>query len=352
MKSFNSKLLVWYYENKRNLPWRNTQNPYKIWVSEIVLQQTRVEQGLQYYLSFISRFPNIKSLAEASEQEVLRLWQGLGYYSRARNMHSAAKEIVEKHQGIFPENYNQILSLKGIGEYTAKAISVFAFEQKHIVVDANVKRIIARLFGIKTDVNQITTKKQIQKKLETLLTISKIADFNQAIMEFGALHCLPKNPKCKNCVFNKDCYAFNNDMIEKLPYKKKKKKLKHRYFHYLIFIDKKRQTLIHKRISDDIWKHLYEFPMIEHTQKISNTHIFNYISDKNNTCTLRKSFDSIHILSHQKIDAQFFVFDCFDIEDVGFLPEKQEVKKIFCSKIDAFPLPKLIEQYISNILFN
>jgi A/G-specific adenine glycosylase len=352
MKYFSSKILMWYDKNKRDLPWRETEDPYKIWISEIVLQQTRVNQGLPYYVAFVNRFPNIQSLANASEQEVLKLWQGLGYYSRARNMHSAAKEMVEKYQGIFPENYNQILSLKGVGEYTAKAISVFAYHQKHVVTDANVNRIIARLYGIKTDISQLKTKQKIQKTLEKLLDTSKIVDFNQAIMEFGALQCLPRNPKCENCIFKNDCYAFKTKTTEKLPVKKKKKELKHRYFHYFVFIDNNHQTLIRKRVSDDIWTHLYEFPMMEHHKGIPDAHIFNYILNKNDTYTLRKNFKTTHVLSHQKIHARFFVFDCSDASKIRFVPNLSGIEKIPVSNIDNFPLPKLIEQYISNILFN
>ncbi|MCW8941497.1 MAG: A/G-specific adenine glycosylase, partial [Flavobacteriales bacterium] len=241
---FSQKLISWYKNNKRDLPWRNTINPYKIWLSEIILQQTRVNQGLSYYYKFIEHYPSVKDLANASEQEVLKLWQGLGYYSRARNLHATARIITENYDGIFPVDYKKILSLKGVGEYTAAAITSFAYNQPYPVVDGNVFRVLARIYGVDTPIDTPEGKKTFNGLANKLIDKKQAATYNQAIMEFGALVCTPKNPECENCIFNNICAALINQQIELLPLKSKKIKQTNRYFNYLIIETNNSETFI------------------------------------------------------------------------------------------------------------
>ncbi|MEY4860751.1 MAG: hypothetical protein RL059_450 [Bacteroidota bacterium] len=229
-------LISWYLINKRDLPWRKTKNPYKIWMSEIILQQTRVQQGLPYYQKFISTYPTIQSLALANEDEVLNLWQGLGYYSRARNMLKTANVINEEYKGSFPTSYNDLLKLKGIGEYTAAAIASFSFNEPVAVVDGNVYRVLSRLFDIETPIDSVEGKKAFRFLADEVLDKVNPATFNQAIMEFGALHCTPKKPDCNNCVLNRTCLSRENGTISQRPVKKKKTAAKERFFVYKIFL--------------------------------------------------------------------------------------------------------------------
>ena len=260
--AFADTLIRWYEEHKRDLPWRGENDPYKIWVSEIILQQTRVQQGWDYYLRFIDNFPNVKALAEAEEERVLKVWQGLGYYSRARNMHTAAREIMTKHGGQFPQDYDSILALKGIGKYTAAAIASIAFHLPYPAVDGNVIRIISRIFGICDDVTQPAVVKQITNICETHIDGKQPGIFNQAAMDFGAMQCTPKNPQCGECPFMRECYALHHQLTDILPVKKKKAEQKHRYFHYSVYLCDN-HTIIEKRTGSDIWKNMYQFPLIE-----------------------------------------------------------------------------------------
>ena len=258
MASFAETLISWYDDHKRDLPWRGETDPYKIWVSEIILQQTRVQQGWDYYHRFLDNFPNVKTLAEADEEKVLKVWQGLGYYSRARNMHAAAREIMAEHHGIFPQTYDKIRSLKGIGNYTAAAIASIAFHLPYPAVDGNVIRIVSRIFGICDDVTQPTVLKRITAICETEIDPAQPGVFNQAAMDFGAMQCVPRNPKCDECPFQSNCYAFKNNLTDTLPIKKKKGESKHRFFHFTIYLSDN-QTIIEKRTSSDIWKNMYQF---------------------------------------------------------------------------------------------
>ena len=260
---FSNSLLLWYLQNKRDLPWRNTTNPYFIWLSEIMLQQTRVAQGLPYFLSFIEAFPSIFDLANADEEQVLKLWQGLGYYSRARNMHKTAQIVAFEFDGNFPDNYNDLLKLKGIGEYTAAAIASFAFNEVVPVVDGNVFRVLSRYFDIITDIATSGAKKEYAALAKELIPKDKPALFNQAIMEFGALQCMPKKPNCNICIFNNSCVALKKKKVAELPVKSKKTKVTYRYFNYVIFLDNDENTIITKRTQKGIWQNLYEFPVIE-----------------------------------------------------------------------------------------
>ena len=300
-----NKLINWYRENKRELPWRNTTDPYKIWLSEIILQQTRVQQGLPYYEKFTNQFPTINDLADASEQDVLLSWQGLGYYSRARNMHYTANMIVDKYNGNFPENHNEILALKGVGEYTAAAIASFAFDKAYPVLDGNVFRFISRLFGIEKPIDTSTGKKEITKALDLIFNTQKPALFNQAIMEFGATHCTPKKPKCDTCIFNMQCEALGSKKVMSIPVKKGKTKILKVNHTYMCFIHDNK-TYIEKRTAG-IWKNLYQFPLIEEDIKPDGiTKIVNRYLKTTSKFEISDVFDSTHILSHRKIQASFY----------------------------------------------
>jgi A/G-specific adenine glycosylase len=257
---FANTLINWYETNKRDLPWRNTTDPYKIWISEIILQQTRVNQGLPYYRKFISNFPKVEDLANASEEKVLKLWQGLGYYSRARNMHQSAKYILNELNGVFPTSYIEIKKLKGVGEYTAAAISSFCFKEKKAVLDGNVYRLLSRFFGIETPIDSNKAKKEFTDLLKHLISSEKPDVFNQSIMEFGALQCTPKKPNCSICTWKNKCVAFATDKTHILPIKSKKIKKRIRYFNYIVY-KQQQNYFIQKRTSKDIWKNMYEFPL-------------------------------------------------------------------------------------------
>jgi len=266
--TFGQKLISWYEQNKRDLPWRNTKNPYKIWLSEVILQQTRVAQGLPYYQNFIQTFPTVFDLAKADEQQVLKIWQGLGYYSRARNLHHTAQYVANNLNGVFPKTYNELIQLKGVGIYTAAAIASFVNQENVAVLDGNVYRVLSRFFAIETDISSAKAKKEFQELANFVLEKGNSSLFNQAIMEFGALQCVAKNPNCPVCIFNDSCLALKEKKVEKLPIKLKKIKIRQRFLHYLVFLDPKKQTIIHQRTQNGIWKNLYEFPLLELDQKI------------------------------------------------------------------------------------
>ena len=261
MNEFATTIERWYNEHKRDLPWRETTDPYQIWISEIILQQTRVAQGYAYFLRFMERFPTVKSLAEAPEDEVMRLWQGLGYYSRARNLHEAARMIASREDG-FPKTYEEVRSLKGIGEYTAAAICSFAYGLPYAAVDGNVYRVLSRWLGIDTPIDTATGKKLFSKWANQLLDTQHPGLYNQAIMDFGALQCLPQSPDCSTCPLEVSCVARKEGCVDKLPVKSHRTKVLPRYFNY-IYVRAGAFTFIHKRTDDDIWKNLYELPLVE-----------------------------------------------------------------------------------------
>ena len=260
---FSKKLILWYLDHKRDLPWRTTAIPYYIWLSEIILQQTRVEQGLPYYQAFVSVYPTVKKLANASEEEVLKLWQGLGYYSRARNLHTTANYVSNELSGIFPTSYKELIKLKGVGDYTASAIASICFNEATAVVDGNVYRALARYFGIATPINSSLGIKEFKNLAQQLIDVDKPGNHNQALMEFGARQCKPQNPNCEICIFNDSCIALQQKKISELPVKLKKTKVKNIYFNYIVLIFKNKKTLLQKRIGKGIWQNLYEFPLIE-----------------------------------------------------------------------------------------
>ncbi|WP_298304303.1 A/G-specific adenine glycosylase [Flavobacterium sp.] len=308
---FSNSLLHWYLQNKRDLPWRNTNNPYPIWLSEIMLQQTRVAQGMPYFLSFMEAFPTVFDLAKADEEQVLKLWQGLGYYSRARNMHKTAQIIAFDLNGNFPNNYNDLLKLKGIGEYTAAAIASFAFNEVVPVVDGNVYRVLARYFDVETDIASSSARKEFTALAKELIPNDNPALFNQAIMEFGALQCVPKNPNCDVCIFNSSCAALQKKKVAELPVKLKKTKVTNKYFNYLIFLDDSETTLINKRTEKGIWHNLYEFPIIETENEmdfdvLSKLVHENYSDLEIKDISIYNENQIIHKLSHQKLHINFY----------------------------------------------
>ncbi len=306
-KKFAAELLVWNRnENHRDLPWKGEKNAYMIWLSEIIMQQTRVKQGLPYFLRFKKKYPTVDVLALAHEDDVLKLWQGLGYYSRARNLHHTAKFIHLHLNGIFPDNFSDLKKLKGVGDYTAAAIASFAFGEKKAVVDGNVIRVIARIFGVTTPFDSTKGKKEFAILAQQLIDEKEPAAYNQAIMDFGALVCSPQNPKCDQCPFNKVCVAYKRQLIDALPYRKKKTKVKDRWFNYLI-IENGKQIWVNKRTGNDIWKNLYELPLIETHKQLK----------KNPTTVVRKflgtnkfkidgtPIELVQLLSHRKIHFRF-----------------------------------------------
>lgn len=305
---FSKALISWYLQNKRDLPWRNTKNPYYIWLSEIILQQTRVAQGLPYYLKFTETFPTVQTLANADEEQVLKLWQGLGYYSRARNLHETAKNISQNKNGKFPDNYLELKKLKGVGDYTAAAIASFSYQENVAVVDGNVYRVLARYFGLDHDISQPKTKKIFQELADNLLPKGKASEFNQAIMEFGALQCIPKNPDCETCIFNNSCFALQHKKVDQLPVKLKKIKVTNRYLNFVVVKDISGNFTLEKRSENDIWKNLHQFPLIESSTKDSLEKIIQNIKTKYKVENIKlfNEKEIIHKLSHQKLHIHFF----------------------------------------------
>lgn len=349
---FTQNLLVWSEAHLRPLPWKGIKNPYFIWLSEIILQQTRVEQGLPYYLHFIEKYPTVKDLADAAEDDVMKSWEGLGYYSRARNLHAAAKYIAYDCQNIFPNTYEDILKIKGVGAYTAAALASFAFDLPYAVVDGNVYRVLSRFFGIETPIDTTDGVKKFRELAENLLDSTQPARYNQAIMDFGATHCLPKNPLCGTCNLRESCSAFLEEKISILPIKSKKMIKKERFFNYFVFKNEKNQTWIRKRVEKDIWQNLYEFPIIESDQlldvsheilsDLSKSHL--KISEMSNYKIIKTSKPFKHILTHQTIYAQFIEVEILG-EDIIF---EYNMLKIFEYEIKKFAFSKLIDLYFQD----
>jgi A/G-specific adenine glycosylase len=343
MTHFHLLISDWYRQNKRPLPWRETQNPYFIWLSEIILQQTRVNQGMNYYLKFVQNYPLIENLAEADEQKVLSDWQGLGYYSRARNLHHTAKTVVEKFGGKFPDNFKDIKSLKGIGDYTAAAIASFAYDLPHAVVDGNVYRVLSRVFDIETPIDTTEGKKVFDALAAELLNPEHPALHNQAIMEFGALQCVPVNPDCQVCPLVEDCQAFRNGTVAERPRKIGKIKVRNRYFHFLQFEDAQ-HVVLEKRTKKDIWQHLFQFPLVELEEPGALETVSVLIRDIAGVAPNAVSEPIRHILTHQRIEAHVWSFDA--------LPEKSFMAKgwIIVPKKDIadFPIPRLLDRYLEH----
>ncbi len=331
--------------NHRPLPWRETSDPYKIWLSEVMLQQTRVAQGLPYYKRFVKSFPTVFHLAKAPEQTVLRLWQGLGYYSRARNLHRCAKHIVKKSEGRFPGSYQELVKLSGVGPYTAAAIASIAFREPVAVVDGNVFRVLSRIFGIETDIASSEGKKYFTWLANQLVDKARPGLFNQAVMEFGALHCLPKNPQCAACIFSKRCEANQKNLQSLLPVKSKKLKVRTRYFYYFI-IRKGNKILLRKRKERDIWQGLYDFYLIEPLRKQRPETLIAKDQLLSKGILLRKSKMHKHILSHQKLLVKFAEVE-LSMTKKKESHTKQLGLRFFTSKeVARLPKPILIAKYL------
>ena len=346
MSDFSLLIRIWFRQNSRDLPWRDTKNPYFIWLSEIILQQTRVNQGLNYYIKFTHQYPTVEDLAKADEQEVLKLWQGLGYYSRARNLHYAAKQVVNQHNGIFPHNYDQIRALKGVGDYTAAAIASFAFELPNAVVDGNVYRVLARYFNDDTPIDTSQGKKVFQAYANALIDSKHPAEHNQAIMEIGALVCTPKQPKCETCPLSESCQSFRKNTYLDLPVKNNKTKIRKRYFHYLIPADN--HYLIHQRTEKDVWQNLFQFPLIETDREIDTNELNQLITGQFESLlsTGEKLYFTKHILSHQHIHTSFWKIQPLKANII------QDGKFIRTEKFNDYPLPRVIDRFLETYDFH
>lgn len=339
---FYEILIHWYSENKRDLPWRRTENPYFIWLSEVILQQTQVAQGLPYYIKFITIFPTIFDLAQAKEDLVLKYWQGLGYYSRARNLHATSKYIVEELNGVFPNTFNEILKLKGVGDYTASAIASICFNEATAVVDGNVYRALSRYFGIETPINTSKGFKEFKALAQGLIDLKNPAQFNQAIMEFGAKQCKPKNPDCNSCPFNTSCVALQKNKVTLLPVKLKKATISKKYFNFIVFLSTDGKTVLEQRIGKGIWQNLYQFPLIESEKSIKMEALvetikaLSFLKNQNYNITLYNDIDIVHKLSHQHLYTKFWI-----------LKSKNNYKTgISTNEIIKYPVPKLIANFI------
>lgn len=341
---FSNKLIAWYLQNKRILPWRMDQNPYYVWLSEIMLQQTRVDQGLPYFLKYIEQFPTIQDLANANENEVLKLWQGLGYYSRARNLLFTAKYIVFELDGQFPQSYNALLKLKGIGNYTAAAISSICFNEPKAVVDGNVFRVLSRYFDIDTPINSSQGIKVFKELAQELISTNNPGDYNQAIMELGATICKPQNPNCNNCILNDGCLALKNNKQKSLPVKENKVSIKTIHLNYIVVVSENKKTIVEKRKGKGIWQHLYQFPLIESNQEMNQNDI---ISNPMFVLMFEKYQFSIqlyneipiqHKLTHRNLLAKFWLIKT----------PKQEQFTIEWEKLSAFPVPILIANFLKQ----
>ncbi|ALL08527.1 A/G-specific adenine glycosylase [Pedobacter sp. PACM 27299] len=344
--SFQREIVKWYSINKRELPWRDTTDAYVIWLSEIILQQTRVEQGLPYFQRFLQNYPTVDDFANATEAQILKLWQGLGYYSRGRNMLFTARQIQENYGGVFPQKYEELVQLKGVGEYTAAAISSFSANESRAVLDGNVFRVLSRYFGIETAINSTEGKKEFTALANALIEGQNPSIYNQAIMEFGALQCKPKSPDCVSCPVQSSCYARANDRVNVLPLKLKKLKKRTRYFNYFVCQDGE-NLLVKKRIAGDVWQELYDFPLIETEKNYLETHE-SFLSElKNNfgsDCLISPITQQKHLLTHQTIYVQFFVLDNYIIN----FKKDAEIKWVSLAEFEELPQPKVIANFMNS----
>jgi A/G-specific adenine glycosylase len=342
--SFSKKILRWYSENKRSLPWRDTKDPYKIWLSEVILQQTRVVQGLPYYQKFISEYPTVQHLAAAKEEEVLKLWQGLGYYSRARNLHATARTVTNKLNGKFPDTYKGLLQLKGVGDYTASAIASASFKRPEPVVDGNVYRVLARYFGVDTPIDSSEGVRYFKLLAREVMDLENIDRYNQGIMEFGAIQCAPKRPCCVHCPLNNGCVALKDNRVDRLPLKLKKGTVKRRYFNYYVVLDPQNRTILQKRTERDIWQNLFQFPLLETDMEMDIVQIesnFPDILKLGGRPKITRLNDKIivHKLSHQHLHTRFWL-----------VKTREELKGgIATSELEKYPVPVLIADAIKTL---
>jgi A/G-specific adenine glycosylase len=340
---FYKTLINWYLKNNRDLPWRKSKDPYKIWLSEIMLQQTRVAQGLPYFIRFTEAFPTVFDLANAEESEVLKLWQGLGYYSRARNLHFTAKYVAFELNGVFPTSYKELLKLKGVGDYTASAIASICYDEPAAVVDGNVYRVLARFFGIDKPINSTDGIKEFKSLAQSLIQDENPGRYNQAIMDFGALHCKPQNPLCDECPLANSCVAFEKKIVAELPVKLKKIKIKKRFFNYLVIVTSNNETIFSERTGKGIWQGLYQFPLIETKNSItvnelvSNEDFVSLVPD-NATIKLFNPSEVVHKLSHQHLYAKFWIIEV----------DKINHDVILWDRIEEFPTSVLISNFLKE----
>jgi A/G-specific adenine glycosylase len=352
---FASRLVVWYQAHKRNLPWRDTHDPYKIWLSEIILQQTRVAQGLPYYQRFIARYPDIQDLAHAEEKEVLRLWQGLGYYSRARNLHTCARMIVNELGGIFPGTYKELLQLKGVGKYTAGAIASIAFKESVPVVDGNVYRVLARVFGVTEDIASMQGTKAFYVLAQSLVPKEDADLYNQAIMEYGAIHCTPLNPKCTSCIFKADCVAFHTDRQYMLPVKSKRVKIKRRFFHYLVIQDDDK-LYMKRREGRDIWEGLYDFYLVEDKQLRAMDRLEDplvMLVRRYQLSIVSTSTPYQHLLTHRRLYVQFLHVQATTqfIQEAAALLRQAGIGAFTIAQTEELPKPTLIDNFLKEKIY-
>ena len=336
--TFSNKLINWYNHNKRDLPWRKTKDPYKIWVSEIILQQTRIEFGIKYYNKFLKRYPDVKKLANSKEIDLMKIWEGLGYYSRAINMLKTAKIVLNSFNGVFPLEYQQLIQLPGVGDYTASAISSICNDELQVVVDGNVLRFLSRMHKIDLPIESIKTKKYFKKLGFKLIQDVKPGDFNQALMDYGSTICKPKKFDCNNCLFSSDCKAFNSNSVENYPVKKKKIKVKDRFLNYVVVVTNDNKTQIKKRDSSGIWKNLYEFPLIETKIETSAKQISKELDLNLKDLLSVKKIN--HRLSHQLLYITFFVYKVdYKLDDL-----------VDINTLASYPFPKPINKFISELI--
>ena len=336
--TFSNKLINWYNHNKRDLPWRKTKDPYKIWVSEIILQQTRIEFGIKYYNKFLKRYPDVKNLANTKEIDLMKIWEGLGYYSRAINMLKTAKIVLNSFNGVFPLRYEELIQLPGIGDYTASAISSICNDELQVVVDGNVLRFLSRMHKIDLPIESIKTKKYFKKLGFKLIQDVKPGDFNQALMDYGSTICKPKKFDCNSCLFSIDCKAYNSNSVENYPVKKKKIKLKDRFLNYVVVVTNDNKTQIKKRDSSGIWKNLYEFPLIETKIETSAKQISKELDLNLKDLLSVKKIN--HRLSHQLLHITFFVYKVdYQLDDL-----------VDINALASYPFPKPINKFISELV--
>ena len=344
---FKKVLTNWYSVNKRELPWRNTKNPYYIWLSEIIMQQTQIKQGLPYYEAFVTNYPTVFELANAQEQDVLKLWQGLGYYSRARNLHASAKYVAEVLNGVFPSTFTEIIKLKGVGDYTASAIASICFDEPAAVVDGNVYRVLSRYFGIDTPINSTQGIKEFKILATTLIDTEHPGDYNQALMEFGATQCKPKNPYCIVCPLKDSCVALQKGQVDKLPVKLKTTKVSKKHFNFLVLLSSDQTTLFEQRTTNGIWRNLYQFPLIETASELSSEYfkahpkIKSYFKDLQFEYSLYNTKALVHKLSHQHLHTKFWIVE------IDKLPKKG----IPISELKTYPTSILISNFIEEFNF-
>ncbi|MBL7860341.1 MAG: A/G-specific adenine glycosylase [Cyclobacteriaceae bacterium] len=346
-KVFSDRIISWYEQNKRPLPWRETRDPYKIWLSEIILQQTRISQGLPYYEAFLSNFPDVYSLAKASQGNVLRLWQGLGYYTRARNLHACAKKVVTDYGGVFPDSYSALLTLPGIGAYTAAAVASIAFGESVAVVDGNVFRVLSRVFGIDKDIASNKGKEYFFIKANELIPDRQPDVYNQAVMEFGALHCTPVNPKCQTCPLSDFCVANLRNLQHLLPVKSKKQKSKRRYFTYLV-ISSNGRLLMRKREPGDIWQGLYDFALLESKRPIRVKDLGRQQKEFKNLEIGSISTTYKHVLSHQQLITRFVLARIRSSKTTQALKKRYKLKSYTRQQVDRLPKPILVNRFLKE----